>query len=92
MEATMARRRLMPERPLTSTERWRRHRLRKQGIEPPPAPTTPKPLGAADYFEETFGIRLLTMEEAIAAAAREQRSPSFDDEKAAPAIGGTSAA
>jgi hypothetical protein len=72
---------------LTSTERWRRFRLRQRGVEPPPAPAAPKPLGAADYFEETLGIRLLTMEELIAAAAREQRSPSFDDEKAAPAMG-----
>ena len=34
----MPRRRLIPERPLTATERSRRHRLRRRGIELPPAP------------------------------------------------------
>jgi hypothetical protein len=42
MEAIMPRRRLIPERTLTPTERSRRHRLRKRGIEPPPAPGRPK--------------------------------------------------
>jgi hypothetical protein len=41
----MPRRRLIPERPLTVTERVRRHRLRKRGIEPPPAPARLPGLG-----------------------------------------------
>jgi hypothetical protein len=37
-ETIMPLRRLKTERPLTATERSRRHRLSRRGIEPPPAP------------------------------------------------------
>jgi hypothetical protein len=72
MEATMPRRRLIPERPLTSTERVRRHRLRKRSVKVPPAP---KP---ANYFEAMFpGYSLPTLDEVFAAAARDD--PSVED-------------
>jgi hypothetical protein len=66
---------------LTSTERWRRFRLRQRGVEPLRAPSAPGPV---DWFEEMFGCKQLTLEELYAAAARDV------DEKTAPA--GTDAA
>jgi len=57
----MPRRCLIPGHPLTSTQRSRRHRLRLRGIEPPSAPAAaPMP---ADWFEQTFGCSLPTLEE-----------------------------
>jgi hypothetical protein len=68
----MARRRLNPERVLSPSERWRRHRLRKRGIEPPPAP---RRLTAADHFEAMFpGYSVPTLDEIFAAASEARAS------------------
>jgi hypothetical protein len=64
---TMARRRLIAERPLTSTERWRRYRDRLRGIEVPDAPGA---MTAVSYLEAMFpGYRLPTWDDVIAAAS-----------------------
>jgi hypothetical protein len=67
METVMPRCRLNPDGPpLTSTERVRRHRLRKRGVEVPPAPVAPTPV---DEIEAMFGCRIPTWEDVIAAVA-----------------------
>jgi hypothetical protein len=51
MELFVPRRRLIPERTLTPTERSRRHRLRLRGVEPPAAPGRPE---QPDFGVPTF--------------------------------------
>jgi hypothetical protein len=70
----MARPRLNPERPLTSTERWRRHRDRKRGLDVPPAPGRPQPsCGTLSGLLSADDMGVLTWDELTAALSAPSR-------------------